>query len=203
MPKNAPSMHIYNNTDAIYASYASPFPYILRLYRKTFTKSTGGERMAMNYYEDHSMSSSSHADDTDERKSTVSVSVSPEASADEESFSFFGLLCYADTVDWLLMALGTLGSIIHGMAFPVGYLLLGKALDAFGTNINDPEGMVHALYKVNLLKPFITSLAFRISDSIGLQLFSNCMMRLSRLLLEGGPLCLVHGSSHSSSWNGW
>lgn len=159
--------------------------------------------MAMNYYEDHSMSSSSHADDTDERKSTVSVSPDPEASADEESFSFFGLLCYADTVDWLLMALGTLGSIIHGMAFPVGYLLLGKALDAFGTNINDPEGMVHALYKVNLLKPFITSLAFRISDSIGLQLFSNCMMRLSRLLLEGGPLCLVHGSSHSSSWNGW
>jgi ATP-binding cassette subfamily B (MDR/TAP) protein 1 len=113
--------------------------------------------MAMNYYEDHSMSSS-HADDTDERKSTVSVS--PEASADEEPFSFFELLCYADTVDWLLMALGTIGSVIHGMAFPVGYLLLGKALDAFGTNINDPEGMVHALYKVNLLKPFIISLAF-------------------------------------------
>ncbi|KAG0522528.1 hypothetical protein BDA96_07G044900 [Sorghum bicolor] len=109
--------------------------------------------MAMNYYEDHSMSSS-HADDTDERKSTVSVS--PEASADEEPFSFFELLCYADTVDWLLMALGTIGSVIHGMAFPVGYLLLGKALDAFGTNINDPEGMVHALYKV---VPFVWYMA--------------------------------------------
>ncbi|PUZ50132.1 hypothetical protein GQ55_6G035600 [Panicum hallii var. hallii] len=101
--------------------------------------------MATNYYEDHSISSS-HADDTDERRSTISVS--PEASAGEEPFSFFGLLCYADTVDWLLMALGTIGSIIHGIAFPVGYLLLGKALDAFGTNINDQEGMVHALYKV-------------------------------------------------------
>ncbi|CAO2176463.1 unnamed protein product [Urochloa humidicola] len=99
----------------------------------------------MNYYEDHSISSS-HADDMDERRSTVSVS--PEASADEEPFSFFGLLCYADTVDWLLMALGTIGSVIHGIAFPVGYLLLGKALNAFGTNINDQEGMVHALYKV-------------------------------------------------------
>ena len=106
----------------------------------------------MNYYEDHSISSS-HADETDERRSTISVS--PEASAGEEPFSFFGLLCYADTVDWLLMALGTIGSIIHGIAFPVGYLLLGKALDAFGTNINDQEGMVHALYKVNLLKPLI------------------------------------------------
>nr|TKW08941.1 hypothetical protein SEVIR_6G057900v2 [Setaria viridis] len=101
--------------------------------------------MAMNYYEEHSISSS-NADDMDERRSTISVS--PEASADEETFSFFRLLCYADTVDWLLMALGTMGSIIHGIAFPVGYLLLGKALDAFGTNINDQEGMVHALYKV-------------------------------------------------------
>lgn len=113
--------------------------------------------MAMNYYEDHSISSS-HADDMDERKSTISVS--PDASTDEEPFSFFALLCYADTVDWLLMALGTIGSVIHGMAFPVGYLLLGKALDAFGTNINDQEGMVRALYKVNLLKPFIISLSF-------------------------------------------
>lgn len=104
--------------------------------------------MATNYYEDHSISSS-HADDVDERRSTISVS--PEGSADEP-FSFFGLLCYADMMDWHLMALGTIGSIIHGMAFPVGYLLLGKALDAFGTNINDQEGMVRALYKVNLLK---------------------------------------------------
>lgn len=107
--------------------------------------------MATNYYEDHSISSS-HADDMDE-KSTISVS--PEGSTDEEPFPFFGLLCYADTVDWLLMALGTIGSIIHGIAFPIGYLLLGKALDAFGTNINDQEGMVHALYKVNLLKAVV------------------------------------------------
>ncbi|TVU42770.1 hypothetical protein EJB05_09191, partial [Eragrostis curvula] len=101
--------------------------------------------MAMIYYEDHSFSSS-QADDIDERRSTISVS--PVASADEKPFSFFGLLCYADKVDWFLMALGTIGSVIHGIAFPVGYLLLGKALDAFGTNINDQEGMVHALYKV-------------------------------------------------------
>jgi ATP-binding cassette subfamily B (MDR/TAP) protein 1 len=116
--------------------------------------------MAMNYNEDHSMSSS-HADDTEERKSTVSVS--PEASADEEPFSFFGLLCYANRVDWLLMALGTIGSVIHGMAFPVGYLLLGKALDAFGTNINDQEAMVHALYKViHVAKIIYHIVAFRI-----------------------------------------
>lgn len=62
--------------------------------------------------------------------------------------SFFKLLSYADTVDWVLMGLGTLGATIHGMAQPVGYLLLGKALDAFGSNIHDTHAMVQALNKV-------------------------------------------------------
>ncbi|KAF0900375.1 hypothetical protein E2562_031573 [Oryza meyeriana var. granulata] len=105
--------------------------------------------------EDHSISSSQF-DDMDERASTIPIPVPSEANADENPFPFFGLLCYADAVDWLLMALGTIGSVIHGMAFPVGYLLLGKALDAYGTNINDQEGMVHALYKV---VPFVWYMA--------------------------------------------
>ena len=61
---------------------------------------------------------------------------------------FHKLLSYADAVDWLLMALGTLGSIIHGTAQPIGYLLLGKALNAFGSNIGDDAAMVKALDKV-------------------------------------------------------
>ncbi|RHN69772.1 putative xenobiotic-transporting ATPase [Medicago truncatula] len=61
---------------------------------------------------------------------------------------FFKLLSYADYVDWILMGLGTLGSIVHGMALPVGYLLLGKALNAFGNNINNIDAMVPALKKV-------------------------------------------------------
>ncbi|CAI0540909.1 unnamed protein product [Linum tenue] len=61
---------------------------------------------------------------------------------------FRKLLMYADGLDWLLMGLGVLGSVVHGMAQPVGYLLLGKALDAFGNNINDDVAMVKALDKV-------------------------------------------------------
>ena len=61
---------------------------------------------------------------------------------------FFELLSYADMVDWILMSLGILGAIVHGMALPVGYLLLGKALNAFGNNIDDHDAMVHALRKV-------------------------------------------------------
>lgn len=54
------------------------------------------------------------------------------------------LLSYADVFDWVLMGLGTLGSVVHGMAQPLGYLLLGKALGAFGSNIHDTEAMVKA-----------------------------------------------------------
>lgn len=65
-----------------------------------------------------------------------------------EGVAFRQLLSYADGLDWTLMALGTLGSTIHGLAQPVGYMLLGKALDAFGENINNDEAMVKALKKV-------------------------------------------------------
>nr|XP_017256722.1 PREDICTED: ABC transporter B family member 13-like [Daucus carota subsp. sativus] len=65
-----------------------------------------------------------------------------------EGVAFRELLSYADGLDWTLMVLGTLGSTIHGLAQPVGYMLLGKALDAFGENINNDEAMVKALKKV-------------------------------------------------------
>ncbi|KAK3042795.1 hypothetical protein RJ639_001068 [Escallonia herrerae] len=65
-----------------------------------------------------------------------------------ETLPFYKLLSYADALDWTLMILGTLGSLVHGLAQPVGYLLLGKALNAFGRNINNPDAMVTALYKV-------------------------------------------------------
>ncbi|KAK3404217.1 hypothetical protein EUGRSUZ_K00534 [Eucalyptus grandis] len=68
--------------------------------------------------------------------------------SDPTGLPFYKLLKYADTLDWILMALGTIGSVVHGMAQPVGYLLLGKALNAFGSRIEDKDGMVHALKKV-------------------------------------------------------
>ncbi|CAI9087028.1 OLC1v1020991C1 [Oldenlandia corymbosa var. corymbosa] len=67
---------------------------------------------------------------------------------DDEALPFIQLLTYADTWDWIMMLLGTLGSTVHGLAQPVGYLLLGKAINAYGNNIGDTDAMVKALKKV-------------------------------------------------------
>ncbi|KAG9455356.1 hypothetical protein H6P81_008260 [Aristolochia fimbriata] len=87
----------------------------------------------------------------EEKNTTVKETV-----PDEKLVSLFRLFSYADTLDWILMALGTVGAIVHGMAQPVGYLLLGRALDAFGSNIHDNTAMVSALKKVI---PFVWYLA--------------------------------------------
>ncbi|PPS06230.1 hypothetical protein GOBAR_AA14410 [Gossypium barbadense] len=74
-----------------------------------------------------------------------------------EALTFYMLFSYEDTLDWTLMALETFGSIIHGIAQPVGYLLLGKALNAFGDNISNIDAMVKAL---KIVDPFVWYMAF-------------------------------------------
>lgn len=90
--------------------------------------------------------------DEEARKSSVDVMNEHEdeikKEIDVKALPFRMLLSYADGVDWLLMVLGTFGSVVHGMAQPVGYLLLGKALNAFGNNLGDNDETVKALKKV-------------------------------------------------------
>ncbi|CAL9008987.1 unnamed protein product [Prunus brigantina] len=92
-----------------------------------------------------------------EKKEMMEDDKSKEEMTRVETLGFNKLLSYADALDWSLMVLGTLGSIVHGMAFPVGYLLLGKALDAFGNNINDTVAMVKSL---NQVIPYVWYMAF-------------------------------------------
>ncbi|KAF7083838.1 hypothetical protein CFC21_087581 [Triticum aestivum] len=87
----------------------------------------------------------------DDKKSTP-----PEIAVADEPFPFFGLLCYADALDWLLMVSGTIGSFVHGMAPAMSYYILGKAVDMFGDNIGNREAIVHQLTK---LLPYMWSLA--------------------------------------------
>jgi hypothetical protein len=112
---------------------------------------------------------------------------------------FHKLLSYADAVDWLLMALGTLGSIIHGTAQPIGYLLLGKALNAFGSNIGDDAAMVKALDKVCIYVIFpCISINFHANLYIYLSIY---LQNVYIYIPVGYSVRVVHGHRHLSSWN--
>lgn len=87
-------------------------------------------------------------DDADPTTATTATAKEDWSNGEENVVSvlaFRQLLSYADAWDWVMMAAGTLGSVIHGLAQPIGYYLLGKALDAYGNNISDTEAMVKAL----------------------------------------------------------
>ncbi|KAG6478375.1 hypothetical protein ZIOFF_061817 [Zingiber officinale] len=105
--------------------------------------------------------------------------------------SFGRLLSYADTVDWVLMGLGTVGSVVHGMAQPIGYLLLGKALEAFGSNIGDQEATVRALEKVI---PFVWYMAIATLPAGLLEI--SCWMYTSERQLARMRLAFIDSILH-------
>ena len=72
----------------------------------------------------------------------------PEA---QPSVSMYKLFSFADSLDYLLMLLGTLGACVHGAAIPVFFIFFGKLIDAFGAHATDPNGMAKEVAKVNML----------------------------------------------------
>eukprot|EP01018_Ginkgo_biloba_P030331 Gb_08614 [translate_table: standard] len=65
------------------------------------------------------------------------------------SVPFHRLFVFADSLDTLLMIMGTFGSVANGLSFPVITLLFGQLSDAFGNN-SDIHNMVDQVSKVCL-----------------------------------------------------
>ncbi|CAM6028990.1 unnamed protein product [Sphagnum balticum] len=63
---------------------------------------------------------------------------------------YFKLFSFADPLDYLLMMLGTIGSIGNGMTLPIMTLILGGLINAFGDNQNDNQQVIHAVSKMAL-----------------------------------------------------
>lgn len=48
------------------------------------------------------------------------------------SVPFWKLFSFADRLDFILIALGTLGACVHGAAIPIFFLVFGRVINAFG-----------------------------------------------------------------------
>lgn len=79
------------------------------------------------------------------------VKAMPEAEKKkEQSVPFFQLFSFADKFDYMLMATGTIGAIIHGSSMPVFFLLFGQMVNGFGKNQMDLQTMTHEVSKYAL-----------------------------------------------------
>nr|CAD1826415.1 unnamed protein product [Ananas comosus var. bracteatus] len=73
----------------------------------------------------------------------------------EQSLAFYELFSFADKWDWMLMAAGSIGAVVHGSAMPVFFLLFGDLVNGFGKNQYNLRKMTdevskYALYFVYL-----------------------------------------------------
>ncbi|CAA7390833.1 unnamed protein product [Spirodela intermedia] len=61
--------------------------------------------------------------------------------------AFGDLFRFADALDYILMAVGTVGAIVHGCSLPVFLRFFANLVNSFGSNADDPELMVHQVSK--------------------------------------------------------
>lgn len=63
------------------------------------------------------------------------------------SVPFYKLFSFADSIDVVLMILGTVGAVANGSALPLTTLLFGNLINSFGGNKND-HSVLHQVSKV-------------------------------------------------------
>ncbi|KAK3144585.1 hypothetical protein QOZ80_4AG0315030 [Eleusine coracana subsp. coracana] len=68
----------------------------------------------------------------------------------EQSVAFHELFSFADPLDWLLMAAGSAGAVVHGAAMPVFFLLFGELVNGFGKNQHNLRRMTDEVSKYSL-----------------------------------------------------
>ncbi|KAL5215774.1 hypothetical protein ABZP36_007175 [Zizania latifolia] len=68
----------------------------------------------------------------------------------DQTVAFHELFGFADPLDWLLMAAGSAGAVVHGAAMPVFFLVFGELINGFGKNQHSLRRMTDEVSKYSL-----------------------------------------------------
>jgi hypothetical protein len=74
----------------------------------------------------------------------------------EQSVAFHELFGFADPLDWLLMAAGSAGAVVHGAAMPVFFLLFGELVNGFGKNQHNLRRMTDEVSKARIVRSWLS-----------------------------------------------
>lgn len=96
----------------------------------------------------------------------------------EAKLSFLILFSYADTVDYLLMFLGSLGACAHGVAVPIFFVFFGRLINAFGFNQHHPHRLAQEVGK-EALSMFYLGLVVMFASWMG-----ACLSQFSVLFFD-------------------
>ncbi len=66
--------------------------------------------------------------------------------------AFYKLFSFADPLDYLLMTVGTIGSVANGLTLPIMTLVLGAITNAFGDNQHNSQALIQQVSNVRLLR---------------------------------------------------
>lgn len=72
--------------------------------------------------------------------------------AEENAVSFHKLFAFADSLDKILMIIGSIGAVGNGLCLPLMTVLFGELVDSFGQN--QTKGVVAVVSKVTVLDLF-------------------------------------------------
>ncbi|XAR61474.1 Xenobiotic-transporting ATPase [Bertholletia excelsa] len=93
--------------------------------------------------------SKSHAPDNETRPGTNECVAQVEGRESTETVPFYKLFTFADSLDVVLMIVGTIGAVGNGLCLPLMTVLFGELVDAFGDNQNNKD-VVSGVSKVAL-----------------------------------------------------
>ena len=68
------------------------------------------------------------------------------------SSGFGELFRFADGLDYVLMAIGSVGAIVHGSSLPIFLRFFADLVNSFGSNANDIDKMMQEVLKVLFLR---------------------------------------------------